>query len=107
MNITYNEKNRIFKLDTPGTSYCIGVVDEENFLGHVYYGRKLHTDDLAYLMRTGEAPFVPSENNRERTAFLDTFPMEYTGHNLGDYRDGFPDFRGLLKVSVKMLILEK
>ena len=88
MNITYNEKNRIFKLDTPGTSYCIGVVDEENFLGHVYYGRKLHTDDLAYLMRTGEAPFVPSENNRERTAFLDTFPMEYTGHNLGDYRDG-------------------
>ena len=39
MNITYNEKNRIFKLDTPHTSYCIGVVDEENFLGHVYYGR--------------------------------------------------------------------
>ena len=88
MNITYNEKNRIFKLDTPRTSYCIGVVDVENFLGHVYYGRKLGDDNLAYLMRIGEPPFVPSENNRERISFLDTFPVEYTGHNLGDYREG-------------------
>ena len=95
MNITYNEKNRIFKLDTPHTSYCIGVVDVENFLGHVYYGRKLSDDDLAYLMRIGEPPFVPSENNRDRTSFLDTFPMEYTGHNLGDYRDGTLSVRTL------------
>lgn len=88
MNITYNEKNRIFKLDTPHTTYCIGVVDDENFLGHVYYGRSLRSDDLAYLMRTGEPPFVPSKNNRDRTSFLDSFPMEYTGHGLGDYREG-------------------
>ena len=88
MNITYNEKNRVFKLDTEHTSYCIGIVDEENFIGHIYYGRKLTEDNLVYLMRTMEAPFVPSENNRDRTSFLDTFPMEYTGNNLGDYRDG-------------------
>lgn len=88
MNITYNETNRVFKLDTPHTSYCIGIVDEENFVGHIYYGRRLSDDDLVYLMRTGEPPFVPSENNRERTSFLDTFPMEYTGNNLGDYREG-------------------
>lgn len=88
MNITYHEQNRIFKLDTPHTSYCIGIVDEENFLGHVYYGRKLSEDNLAYLMRTQEAPYVPSKNNRERISFLDSFPMEYTGNNLGDYREG-------------------
>lgn len=88
MNITYNEKNRIFKLDTPHTSYCIGVVDEENFLGHVYYGRSLGSDDLAYLMRTGEPPFVPSKNNRDKCSFLDAFPMEYAGHGLGDFREG-------------------
>ncbi len=95
MNITYNEKNRIFKLDTPHTSYCIGVVDEENFLGHVYYGRSLGSDDLAYLMRIGEPPFVPSRNNRDRTSFLDAFPMEYTGHGLGDYREGTLSVRTL------------
>ena len=88
MNITYNEKNRLFKLDTPNTSYCIGVVDEENFLGHIYYGRRLLDDQLTYLLRTQEAPFVPSENNRDRCSFLDSFPMEYTGNGLGDYREG-------------------
>ena len=84
MQIGYHEKNRVFKIDTEHTSYCIGIVDEENFLGHIYYGRKLAEDDLVYLMRTDEAPYVPSRNNRERTSFLDTFPMEYTGHGLGD-----------------------
>ena len=42
MAITYFEKERIFKLDTPGSSYVIGIVDKENFVGHVYYGKKLH-----------------------------------------------------------------
>ena len=87
MNITYNEKNRVFKLDTAHTSYCIGIVDEENFVGHIYYGRKLTEDNLVYLLRTMEAPFVPSQNNRDRNSFLDTFPTEYTGNNVGDYRE--------------------
>ncbi|MBD5483987.1 MAG: alpha-galactosidase [Lachnospiraceae bacterium] len=88
MNITYNEQNRVFKLDTVNASYCIGIVDEDNFVGHIYYGRKLTEDNLTYLMRTSEPPFVPSQNNRDRTSFLDTFPMEYTGSGLGDYREG-------------------
>lgn len=93
MRIAYNEKNRVFKLDTANTSYCIGIVDEENFVGHIYYGRKLSEDDLTYLLRTEEAPFIPSRNNRERTSFLDTFPMEYTGSDLGDYREGTLEIR--------------
>ena len=88
MQINYNEQNRVFKIDTEHTSYCIGIVDEENFVGHIYYGRKLSDDNLVYLMRTAETPFVPSKNNRDRTSFLDTFPMEYTGHGLGDFREG-------------------
>ena len=88
MQINYNEQNRVFKIDTEHTSYCIGIVDEENFVGHIYYGRKLTDDTLCYLMRTMAQPFVPSRNNRDRTSFLDTFPLEYTGHGLGDYREG-------------------
>ncbi len=95
MNITYNERNRVFKLDTAHTSYCIGIVDDENFVGHVYYGRRLADDDLAYLMRTQEPPFVPSENDRDRLAFLDSFPMEYTGNDLGDHREGTLEVRTL------------
>lgn len=84
--ITYYEQDRIFKLDTPNSSYVIGIVDEENFVGHVYYGRKLRDYQITYLLRTKEGPFVPSENNRDRTSFLDSFPMEYPGNGIGDYR---------------------
>ena len=87
MGITYYEKERLFKLDTPASTYMCAVVDEENFLGHVYFGPRLEDHDAVYLMRTGEAPFVPSANNRERLAFYDTFPMELPTHGLGDNRD--------------------
>jgi len=87
MNIIYNESNRMFKLDTEHTSYVIGIVDKEGFLGHVYYGKKLSQTDIAYLLRTEEPPYIPSVNNRERSAFLNTFPMEYPGNNVGDFRE--------------------
>lgn len=87
MNITYFEKERIFKLDTPKTSYLMGVVDEENFLGHIYYGKRIEDYNIGYLMRTGEPPFVPSNNNRERCSFYDAFPFEYPTGGLGDYRE--------------------
>ena len=87
MKITYFEKERIFKLDTPKTSYLMGVVDEENFLGHIYYGKRIEDYNIGYLMRTDEPPFVPSKNNRERGSFYDTFPFEYPTGGLGDYRE--------------------
>lgn len=85
--ITYNEKQRTFKLDTPNTSYVIGIVDEEGFVGHAYYGRRLEDADVLYLMRTDEPPFVPSRNNRERCSFYDCFPFEYPTGGVGDYRE--------------------
>ena len=87
MNITYFEKERIFKLDTPNTSYVLGIVDEENFIGHIYYGKRLQGHDIGYRMRTQEPPFVPSQNNRERCSFYDCFPFEYPTAGLGDYRE--------------------
>ena len=87
MGIKYYEKERIFKLDTKNSSYLIGIVDEENFIGHVYYGKKLEDYNIGYLMRTGEPPYVPSTNARDRLSFLDSFPMEYPTHGLGDFRE--------------------
>ena len=87
MNIIYHEESGIFKLDTENTSYIIALADEEKFIGHVYYGKKISDINVAYLMRTEENPFVPSRNNRDRSSFLDTFPMEFPGCNTGDYRE--------------------
>ncbi len=77
----------IFKLDTLNTSYVIGVVDEEKFLGHIYYGQRLNDYHLAHVLRIQENPFVPSKNNRDRVSFLDSFSMEYPAGGLGDYRE--------------------
>ncbi len=87
MAIKFYEDKQIFKLDTPNTSYIMQVVDDEKFLGHVYYGRKVDDYNLGYLLRTEEAPFVPSKNNRDRGSFLDAFPTEYSTHGIGDYRE--------------------
>lgn len=87
MRIQYDEAAGTFKLDTKKTSYVIGLADEKRFIGHVYYGGRISDTDVAYLMRTGESPFVPSRNNRDRSSFLDAFPMEYPGSNTGDFRE--------------------
>lgn len=66
MAIRYIEQDRTFWLDTEHTSYIMAVVDEENFVGHVYYGQKLQYTENApaplYLMRTGRHP-----SSRHRT----------------------------------------
>lgn len=82
-NLT-EEVKKVFHLTTANTSYMIAVADEEQFLGHLYYGPRLNDYHLAHLLR---ADLFPSNNNRDRGGFLDSFPMEYPTHGLGDYRE--------------------
>lgn len=84
--IQYDTIHQIFKLDTPGTSYVCGLADGK-YLGHCYYGRKLGDTDLGYLLRAEENPAVPSKLPREKTGFLDCFPMEYSFGGTGDFRE--------------------
>lgn len=93
MAAVFLEEEKIFKLDTRNTTYVIAVVDDEQFLGHVYYGKKLKEVHLDGLLRIHENPFVPSRNNRDRVSFLDSFPMEYPAHGLGDYRESCINIR--------------
>lgn len=87
MNIQYFEKNRIFKIDTMNCSYVIGLADKEGFLGHIYYGTKIHDDNITHLMRIDEYPFTPETFARERCAFMDTFLHECPGNLNGDFRE--------------------
>lgn len=87
MGIVFDSKRHVFRLDTPNTSYLCAVVDEEGFLGHLYYGKKITDTDMGYLLKTMEAPYMPSVANRERVAFSWSFPFEYPTHGLGDMRE--------------------
>lgn len=88
MSITYLEQERIFRLDTPNTTYLIGLVGTEGLLGHIYYGRRLCSARGAELfLRMQEHPYTPDTNARERVAIMDSFPAEYSGHGVGDFRE--------------------
>ena len=87
MGITFEEKSRVFKLDSKSSTYMIGIVDEDGFIGHIYYGKYISDKDMSYLLKTGEQPLIPSINNRERISFMDNFPFEYSTHGVGDYRE--------------------
>ncbi|MDD7738844.1 MAG: alpha-galactosidase [Lachnospiraceae bacterium] len=86
MGIHYDDNGRMFKLDTDHTTYLMGLTPE-GYLGHVYYGKKIKQFGGAYRLRMQEAPFTPSVNKREKSSFLDFFPMEYPTGGIGDYRE--------------------
>lgn len=87
MPISYNEQLRVFRLDTPHTTYLCGLAGSENFLGHIYYGPSVPDDGLRYLMRLEERPFTPDSNPRERASFFDCFPFEYPVWGGGSFRE--------------------
>ena len=92
MPVSFDEKKKIFRLDTEKSTYLMGV-SPEGFLGHIYYGDRLVLDADNYLLRMEEPPYTPSVNKREKSAFLDFFPMEYPTGGIGDYRESCLNIR--------------
>lgn len=64
MGITYFNNSKTFKLDTKKSTYMIAIVDKEQFIGHVYYGKRIEDEEMSYLLRIYEPPYIPTENNR-------------------------------------------
>ena len=87
MSIRYEAAKRLFQLDTPNTSYVMGMQDEFGYLLHYYYGKKLKMRDVSYLARTNEPPYTPDKNMREKLAFLGSAPFEYPTGGVGDFRE--------------------
>ena len=92
MSVTFNEEKKIFRLDTEKSTYVMGL-SPEGFLGHIYYGDRLYMEADNYLLRMEEPPYTPSVNKREKSAFLDFFPMEYPTGGIGDYRESCLNIR--------------
>ena len=86
MAVQFNEDKKIFRLDTEKSTYLMGLTPE-GYLGHIYYGDRLYRDAENYMLRMEEPPYTPSVNKREKSSFLDSFPMEYPTGGIGDYRE--------------------
>lgn len=87
MNVSYNEQEKMFRLDTPNSTYLIGILDEEKFITHVYYGKRIPDDNMQYLLRIFSSNYVPFQNLGDQVSFLDSLPVEYSGSGLGDFRE--------------------
>lgn len=86
MPITFDEKRKIFKLDTLDSTYAIGI--REGYLIHLYYGNKIPDDNLLDLPFRGYfATISPKNVHVDDYKFsLDVQPMEYSCNGSGDYR---------------------
>lgn len=83
--IYFDEKRRVFKLDTAHTTYMMGITKEGN-LGHLYYGKRVEHCCDADPFRGGECPGTAVRPG-EKQAFLAAFPFEYPTGGIGDYRE--------------------
>ena len=86
MNVSFHENSRVFRLDTPNSTYQFCILDKEGFLAHLYYGRRI-PDDLPPEMLRTEAQNYPSRKPGERLAFQDGLQAEYSGDGLGDMKE--------------------
>ena len=85
--IQFIEKQSLFHLTTPNSSYVIALADGE-WLGHLYYGAKLtDTTGMEKAFRLNEFPFSPAVNERDKVRFTQLFPYEYSCLGTGDYRE--------------------
>lgn len=86
MPITFDEKRKIFKLDTLDSTYAIGI--REGYLIHLYYGKKIPDDNLLDLPFRGYFATISPKNVYvdDYKFSLDVQPMEYSCNGSGDYR---------------------
>lgn len=93
--IKYFQDENIFKLDTPETSYVMGIFD--GYLGHIYYGKSIMAEDqesLSALKRTirfDENPKCPSLDIGEKAGFMNSFPFEFPTAGVGDFKEASMD----------------
>ena len=88
MSIRYNEKTRIFHINTRSTTYMMGVLAGKHLL-HLYYGKKIEYSeemDCRYLFRKDESPKSLHSLKRAAVTFFNTSPFEYPAHGTGDCR---------------------
>ncbi len=87
MAIIFDEKKKIFKLDTLGSSYIFEIY-QENYLVHLYYGARIPDYNLTdFPDRRMYASFSASNPHMDDWVFsADVYPLEIGCNGCGDMR---------------------
>lgn len=91
MAILYYDEKKLFQLNTENTTYVIGL-SPEGYVGHVYYG-PFCTESRICIRSAWMSRRSPRPSIREKSSFLDRFPMEYPTGGVGDYRESLSEYK--------------
>ena len=84
-SIVYNQDNNTFILNSNKTSYILKVLDSGH-LAHLYWGRRLRSTNLDYVIRSRNwGSFLANTDNKENF-MLEAISQEYPGYGATDLR---------------------
>ena len=84
MPISFNEKNRIFKLDAGNSTYAF-MIESNGYLAHLHYGGRIGSDALNYLYRPLDRAFSPAAPGTTAPESRDVILQEYGTNGIGDF----------------------
>ncbi len=76
MSIFYEKEQKVFHLQTKSTSYIMRIV-KNNYLSHVYWGKKIHTPEMENAQLNRLIGFSATTDNEDKTYSLDFVCQEY------------------------------
>ncbi len=83
--ILFNEKANTFHLQTAKTSYVMKVLSSGHLL-HLYWGKKLKTNNLDYAVRKRDWFSFVANTDNVQDFHLESLPQEYPGYGSTDLR---------------------
>lgn len=83
--IHYNCETKSFLINGKNYSYAV-YINRAGFLQHIYYGRKIEENDLAYLVKTHGAAAEPAPEDLNMDLATDVMPSECGSFGRGDFR---------------------
>lgn len=84
MPISFNETNRIFKLDAGDSTYAF-LIEPNGYLAHLHYGGRIGSDALNYLYRPLDRAFSPAAPGTAAPESRDVILQEYGTNGVGDF----------------------
>ncbi len=87
MSIIYQQKNKIFRIDTKNTTYAFCITNL-NMVEHLYYGKRVGDCDLTYLSNRQIYTFSANLEGEGRAFSESTLLWELSSGNSTDFRGG-------------------
>ena len=85
MGIRFNKETKIFNIESNKTSYIVGII-ETGHLAHLYWGRKINSDKINYLIKKRQCGSFLADVDSIDNFHLEVIPQEYPSYGNPDLR---------------------